>query len=67
MNVKSLTTTSKIATIKLHMDNELKVRAVYALLGGYNEVARNVDLVEFHDLEDQFKVIVTQLMSKMAD
>lgn len=73
LSVKSLTHKAKISTIKLERYSaagdvvaQQHVAAVYALLGGYNEVARNVDLEQYAQLKEDFERIVEKLAYAMA-
>lgn len=59
---------AQTATIKLYSVNHgVKIQALYALLGGYNEIARNVDVDKFHKLQAELNDIVTQMTDLMAD
>ena len=68
MQVKSLKlgerNSESVSTIKV-MGHEADVKAVYALLGGYNEVARTIDVDEFYKLQAEFKRIVGEVSDKL--
>lgn len=65
--VKSLSLavrSEQVSTIKL-TGHEADIKAVYALLGGYNEVARKIDVEEFHEVQKQFKTLVQEISDKL--
>jgi len=67
MNVKSLKladSSDRVSSIKV-TGHEADVKAVYALLGGYNEVARRIDVEEFYKLQTEFKRIVGEVSDKL--
>lgn len=66
MNVKSLNLggNGKTSTIKL-VGHPADIKAVYALLGGYNEVARKIDVNDFHEVQKQFKEVVQEISDKL--
>lgn len=69
MNIaKSYDQTLKTSTIKLNKDgawDEAVAKSVYALIGGYNEVARSVDINEFNELEAEFADVVKKMAHKL--
>ncbi|GAB3068062.1 hypothetical protein [Pedococcus soli] len=68
MSVKSLSIGAKVATIKINTDyfsGDTEARAIYALLGGYNEVARGVDITEFQVIQRDFRMAVNAMKAKL--
>ena len=72
---KSLTKGDKVATIKVEGfsnptfttdENSHSVEALYALLGGYNEVARHVNVDEFHAIQKRFRDCIQEMAEKIA-
>lgn len=62
MNVKKLKLGSKCtATITIESKSLDEVNALYALLGGYNEVARTVDIDTFEKLSKQFNTVLANM------
>lgn len=67
MNSKTLKIGKKVATISVEGEfanaeiPTLKVTAVYALLGGYNQVARKVDLPTFQKIQKRFNDAVSDM------
>ena len=39
-------------------DNMLQIKALYCLLGGYNEVGRNVNIDEYTQFQDQLNNVI---------
>jgi hypothetical protein len=39
-------------------DNMLQIKALYCLLGGYNEVGRNVDLDTYSEFQDKLNEVI---------
>jgi len=62
---KKLTMGKTVSSISIAHENEykdrLKVKSVYCLLGGYNEVGRNIDLDTFIELQNRFNEIVKEV------
>lgn len=59
-----LTLGSKVATLKLHTEYPINLKyvtALYALSGGYNEVARDVDLEEYKKLQKKFNEVIQEM------
>lgn len=66
--------TEKIANIKVeavsyaaNKDAQTEAKAVYALLGGYNQVARGVDLEKYNELRTKFDYIVDELAALIEE
>lgn len=56
------------ANIKLYQVNNVDdIKALYALCGGYNEVARNVDIEYFEKQKEKFQAIVSDLAYSMKN
>lgn len=72
---KSLKVGDKVAAIKVEAPTPLKentnahlqIRAVYVLLGGYNEMGRSVDLKKYHALKRKFDNIVNDMAAEMHE
>lgn len=65
---KSLQLGEKVNTLKVDnasyaskAEADLDTKAVYALLGGYNQVARGVDLNTFAEIKKKFHYLVDEL------
>lgn len=66
INAKSLskgktTTTIKVEHNKLDDATSSEINALYALLGGYNQVARHVDLDKFKQIQSMFNDAISEL------
>jgi hypothetical protein len=73
---KSLSVGDRVATIKLegmsnpsvtNIELRTELNAIYALLGGYNEVARGVDVDEFHEIQKRFKGTIWEMAQKLRE
>ncbi len=64
-NSKKLTMGKTVSLISISHENEyedkLKIKSVYCLLGGYNEVGRNIDLDTFIELQNKFNEIIEEV------
>lgn len=65
---KSLVKGKKTATVKVEYDYPsdkvvADLDALYALLGGYNEVARHVDFETFKEIRERFNEAIDELSS----
>ncbi len=64
LQVKSISNTEKTATIKFERrssDDDSKINALYALSGGYNQVARHVDIERYNELARQYNVLIAEM------
>jgi hypothetical protein len=69
MNPKSIDILKRTATIKYEGDflssgaeiPTLKVKAIYALSGGYNLVARKVDITRYEQIKKRFDQAVSDM------
>jgi hypothetical protein len=67
MNAENLKIGKTTSTIKIKHDNyEIfktykEIQSIYALLGGYNEVARHIDIDKFKEIQGRFKDAIADL------
>jgi len=70
---KSLTIGEKVTTFKVEsstspkLEASMELKALYALLGGYNEVARNIDVDDFHKIQEKFRAAHMELAFMMLE
>lgn len=66
-NAKNLTIGSTVSTIKIeHGENATaELKAIYCLLGGYNQVGRHIDVDKFHAIQARFKDAIHELKDLM--
>ena len=69
---RSIKGTPKTLTIVLNKSSDegntaVESAALYALLGGYNEVARNVDVDLYHALQSKFNNLVIDMAALIAE
>lgn len=71
MAAKKLHIGQTVTTIKIEHDSSMqykervtrRMKSIYALLGGYNEVARSVDLEVFEKIKERFDDAVLELQN----
>jgi protein involved in polysaccharide export with SLBB domain len=68
MNPKSIDILKKVAIIKFEGEflskaeiPTLKVKAIYALSGGYNQMARKVDLARYEQIKKRYDQAVSDM------
>lgn len=68
-NLKIAKTTSVITlehgNTEMSVAEAKEVKAIYALLGGYNAVARHIDVDKFHAIQERFKDAIQELKDLM--
>lgn len=68
MNVKKLKLGAKCtATITIESNDLDEVNAIYALLGGYNEVARTVNIDTYEKLKMQFNTVLANMTYELEN
>lgn len=72
-NYKSLTTSNKVATLKLEGDytearniDTVKAEALAVLVGGYNVYGRSVDLEKYYDIKKRFDLLVSEMATELV-
>ena len=67
MNAKNLKIGKTTSTIKIEHDNSeifktyKEMQSIYALLGGYNEVARHIDIDKFKEIQGRFNNAIMEI------
>lgn len=69
VNVKSFKHGERTSTIKLEFTmrkDEKTIEALYALLGGYNQVSRNVSVERYRALKEKLEAAVNDMAYEIA-
>jgi hypothetical protein len=72
MQVKKIEIRDRVASVSIelpfgHQNSQSKVtdiedlKAIYILMGGYNEYGRHIPVEQFHGMQEDFKVLVWKI------